>query len=248
MLAKKTLQDLFVQGAVHTFDDGTDKVEIYFKKLNSFESETAFKKANALRAAVLSVKFKEDDDPDKLVFYSEVYELGDSVEDLADLILADSVADVYAKAEQRASEQEEWKKDGRIQGLFDSWRDGLNDEYALEKSEESVAVFEQLQEFSEAVKKIAEAELEREKRDLLKKPLKTLQKLLVDKMIDIEANHKWVVEYNKWEVFFSARDIEDHSVKIFPSREFLDEIDDGFFSQLLVAYKSLVIDDVSLKS
>lgn len=248
MLAKKTLQDLFVQGVVREFSDGDNKIEIYFKKLNSFESENAFKKANAVRARVLSVKFKDESDEDKLPFYSEVYELGDSVEDIADLILADTVADIYLKCEQRIAEQDEWKTDGLIQGLFDSWSDGLSDEYALEKTDESVAVFDQLQEFSAQVKKAADAELERDKRDLVKKPLSKLQELLVGKMIEIEANRKWVLEYNKWEVFFSARDVEDHSIKVFPNREFLDEIDDKFFSQLLTAYKTILVDDVSLKS
>lgn len=248
MLAKKTLQDLFVQGKEHEFTDGETTIKIYFKKLNSFEAETSFKKANAAKAKIGAIKFKADDDEDRLSYYAEVYDLGDSVEDLADLVLADTIADTYLKAEQRISEKDKWKKENRLQGLFDAWRDGLSDEYQMDKSKESVDVFEQLQEFSEEVKESADKDLEREKRDLVVKPLDVLQRNLVDKMIDIEANRKWVIEYNKWELYYSARDPEDHSVKIFESREFIDEIDDAFYSQIMTAYKQILVDDVSLKS
>lgn len=152
--------------------------------------------------------------------------------------MADEIAEIYAKAEQRTAEQDKWNNDERIQALFDAWKDKLADEYQLNKSEESVKVYEQLQEFASEVDKAVEGELKILRSDLNKKSLTTLQKELVDKLIDIEANRAWVIEYNKWEVHLSARDPEDHSVKLF-ERSDIDEMSDEFFTLLLNAYKSI---------
>lgn len=247
MISKKSLKDLYVQGEVFEFGDMDNKASVYFKKLNSFESDQAFKQANILRAQILSKKFLDDDSPDKLEYFSEVYELGKEKNDLIELLIADEIAEVYAKCEQRVSENDKWKEDDRLQALFDGWKDKLSDEYQLEKSEESVKVFEQLQEFAGEVEKAVDGELKIMRSDLRKKTLTSLQRDLVDKLIDIEANRTWVIEYNKWEVHLAARDPEDHSVKLF-DRSDIDEMSDEFFTLLLNAYKSLQVDDVSLKS
>ena len=220
----RKLTDLFRVGTEFTVDDGDGGVLVYLAKLNPVQSETAIRKANAARARFLTIaKDKESDQ--YLAVVNDVMDL--SKDELLDYVSADEMARRSSALEAEYAENKDWMKDDYLQGLFDAWEDGLQDLYLEaetdeERDPEAVRVFSEMQKYSTEVNDFLAKEGESVREDFANKPMESLQELIVEKMLRIQADLGWMIEYRKCEVWLGTYTSTQPRKPYFATRQEVD--------------------------
>lgn len=248
MEAKRRLTDLFVVGRPLKINDGEvdpetgepyEPIEVYVRKLNAIEHETALRRANAARSAKAAVKNQENSD-EYMVNWEAVEEY--SRDGLISYLLQDFRSNREPLIEAELADDEEWSKNNYLLGLQESWLDGLKDRYAEDPTDaEALRVFEEMKRFNDALDAEINAEVEAKKADLESKSDLALQKQVFEKLMSMQASIAWLTEYRKCEVWLCTR-LPDKKTKYFESREEVDEVPPEVFTQIADAYREISVE------
>lgn len=242
MTKKRHLRDLYVRGVVHTFDDGEgEPITVYLKKLNTNENEEAIRKANAVRARVVSAA-RDDATEAHQAIALEVEE--SEREDLVEYLIQEEVAKKRESIQAEVAGSDKWNDEDYLQGLHDSWAEGgMNDRHAEDPEDpEAKAVFEKLKEFTEEVDGFVEKETVGLRRDWKDVHIDTVREKSLQHLIKTRGDLAWVEEYRKCEVYIATRDPENHRERYFEDRSELDEIETEVLLQLLRTYRDIDVE------
>lgn len=241
-MARK-LDDLFITGRPFTLDDGHgEPVEVWLQKMNPLEADKALRKANAAKARVLMQRADEDSD-EWLEMYADIANFDKDA--LAEYLIGDAISEYRQSREAEMAAEEEWSKDGYLEGLRDSWEDELRDR--PEEDEERQKCLAELRRFNDSVDPLIADERTRLIADELSKPDEELRRQAVRRFLDIRAGSVWVAEYNRYELAYGVRDPEKHDVYYFVGRDGEPDLDrvrrlvPETFTPLHQAYQQLIV-------
>jgi hypothetical protein len=245
MALRRRLQDLYVVGQEFTFNDGRgDPVTIYLRKLNPVDHENAMRRANAARSRTQAVRSQPDSDE-----YNDVYGSVSEFEreGLIQYLAEEERLNRAAVVEAERASDEEWTKDGYLDGLRDAWAEGLEDRWIVDNSDpEAARVWSELNRFTGLVDKEIEAEIESFKQGLEDRSDEALRQMVLERFLVVRASLAWLSEYRRCEIWLSAREL-DKRTKVFASRDEVDELPLEMFQQLTEAYRSLAMDPMEGK-
>lgn len=250
-MIKRRLTDLYVLGKEITFDDGGgDPVVVYIRKMSPVDQENSIRRANAARARFLSASHDPDSDVTKDLL-NQAMDLGDKA-DLIDFLNVGKLATIRAAKEAELADEEEWKKDGYLQGLYDAWNDGLDLVHALNdmndpKTEEAVRVFNEMKRFMDEVDESMVEDMGVLKDTMEAESILKLQEEVAKELVDLNANSAWLREYRRCEVWFCTKEVSDPKKRYFVSREEVDELPSEVYNRLVNEITGLVVDPVEGK-
>ena len=247
-LTKRRLTDLWVVGRELTLDDGQgEPVTVWIQKLNSAEMAEANRRCDAARARVLATRNTDSDEWAAIEGSVREYVEGDKQKAI-DFLLIDERTKAQRVCEMKVASEEEWSKDNYLQGLFDSWRDGLEKRW-LSNNEDAEAsrVQEELTRFASLVSEVVEAEMDVLKDAWSQQSLGELMERMALKLLDMDANQAWMKEMWSCQIFFGVRDSDDKKARYFESREEVDTLAAAAYEALHQAYQNLEVDVVEGK-
>lgn len=250
MPKKRKLSDLYVLGAEVEIDDGSgqEPVKVWVQKLTPLQQEKTLRRANGARSSVLSARNLPADSEERLVYQHELEEISKDRDAMIDYLISDKLGLIYQVEESRLAEEDEWKKDGYLQGLSDAWNDTLKDRYAVDpEDDEARRNFEEQKRFAEIVEKAVEGERKSLVKDYSEKTDEQLEAEVLDKVLESAADLEWLKEYRRCEVWFFTRELDDHNALYFESRDEVDELALETFGALLTAYNDLRVDVIEGK-
>lgn len=240
---RRRLTDLYKRGTKLTVDDGEGQaVEVYLRKLSPTESESAFRRANAVRARILAMS---RDDPDADYYQSIRAEVLDmEKEKLVMYATADVINRQRPAIEARVAEENGWMEDGYLQGLYDAAQsdDFLERQTAEEPDPDVARVLDEMSRY------IAECETEIEnEREVVTsqfeaKSLPDLQDHVLDLMVKLQADIAWLHENRKAEIQFAVRIPDKKNEYYFTKRAEVDDLDEKVLQQLIEAYQELLVE------
>lgn len=247
MVKTKRLSDLYVIGQAITVTDEDESIDVWVQKLSPIQHERALRAANAARVPISALKNLPIDHMDVQVY---VGDLADQLEelDIVEMLIARDEAKIRPAKEDEVGEEEEWAKDGYLQGLRDAWEgddlvDGLMDEFAMDpEAVEPLRVFNELQRFNDAVEKKIEGEVRHIRSEYEEMDPDVRKKKAVHRMIDHNGDILWMSEYRIWEVYLSVRISEEDKRTLY--FEDIDEVKSlavPVFQQLITTYQELVV-------
>lgn len=231
----RRLTDLYKRGKPLTLNDGKgEPLEVYIQKLNPVEREKVNRRANSERAKVLALRRYPDSDE-----YQEIWVAAEELDrdGMESLVVAEAMVRRRAAIEAQIAFSDEWSKDGYLDGLRDSWEDGLKFEFAKNPDhEEASRVFNELKRFAEEVDTQIAAAEEAERKDLAGKSDETLRDECLKLLLNARADQQWLRGYRLEELYLSVRDPQDHNKLYFES---IDEVD-----SLMAEIKTLLLTEV----
>lgn len=239
-MGKRRLTDLYRVGKEITFDDGTgDPVTVYLRKLNAVDQETAIRKANAARARVHATgRDPESDEYGELL--SQAIDLGTHA-DLVSYLIQGKLAEFTVAKESELAAEEEWSKDGYLDGLREAWEEGVEERYHVDPEDsEARHVFSELERFAELVKPYVEDEKASLESLYAEKSLEELREITAQEMVSISADIAWVREYRKCELWLATREVDGKS-RYFESREEIDDLPTEVVNRLTEEFQSLTV-------
>lgn len=241
---KRKLADLYVVGKELSLGDGDgDSVDVWVQKLTPLQHEKALRRANGVRAGVLSLKDKPKDDLDRLGYQHEFDQVTTTRDDMVEYLLSDKLASLYQVEEARLAAEDEWAKDNYLQGLTDLWEDQAKEAYALDQNDpEAKRVFEELKKFADQVEDSVQSHRMSLVRDYEDWSDERLREEVLGKVIEAAADMQWLAEYRKCEIWFSIREPDDHNKLYFENREDVDDLALETFQALAQAYAELKVD------
>ena len=240
----RKLSDLYVLGQEVEIDDGTgDPVTVWVQKLTPLQQEKTLRRANGARSSVLSIRKLPADAEERLVYQHELEEITKDRESVVDYLISEKIGLIYQVEEARLAEEDEWKKDGYLQGLSDAWNDGLKDRYAMDPEDpEAKRNFEEQKRFADVIEGIVKGERASLEKDYEGKTDEELEREVMDKVLESAADLEWLKEYRRCEAWFFTRKPDDHKALYFDTREEVDELALETFSALLTAYNNIRVD------
>lgn len=244
-MTKRRLEDLYVRGRQLVIDDGTgDPVEVWLQKLNPLEHEKSIRKAGAAKARVL-MAMKDHDSEEYQEAFSDVLDFG-SREALVDYLIAEEASRINETKETELSFQEEWHKEGYLQGLQDAWEDPerpLKDVYATNPADiEANRVFLELKRFADQVTAEIDPLLDELRARYQDASEEDLQAEALKRFMELRAGLAWLREYRRNEVFFATREPEDHRKYYFATRDQVDELSNEVYHQLSDGCQELMVE------
>lgn len=236
----RRLTDLFVRGKEVTIGDGEGAITVWVQKLNPVDQEMALRRANAARARILAKKKDED----SFEYQSTRMDIvGKDADELIEFLVADVIQSKSQSFEAELAAEDEWSKDHYLQGLRDSWNDGLKDAYHMDNDDEEAArVFAELRRFSDEVTKLLQGEAEKLRGDYKDTSDEELENLVFDKMFAATADMAWVHEYRRCEIWLGVRELENHKKRYFESRDEVDHLEQEVLVPLVAAYHEVNVD------
>lgn len=241
---KRRLTDLYQAGKEVTIGDGDDEntVTVYIAKINDLDHKHAFEKSSAARAKHL-VMLHDKNDPGR-AFYAEQLTMFEatSADNLINLIIQPKMAEAELSIEARLAAEDQWTENNYLESLRESWSTKLEDVFLLDPEDEDASrVHKELMRFAQSV----EDDLQAERKELVEtyqgRPYAELLELAIDRLIDIDSSTAWVDAYNRWRVFYSVRDPDNHKERYFVSRDEVDELDQVVLNQLIDHYESIAV-------
>ena len=237
------LADLYVVGEVVTIGDEENSVDVYIRKLNSIDAQTAVKRAAAVRARALIVSKHQDSD-EFLVFVSQAQDLGR--EGMIDIIIAADAQNIASRLEAEYADEKEWSEDGYLEGLRDAWEEVKDDYHDAEEGSpekaEADRVFAELKRFQVKV----EAAINREIEDVraaydgvsdIDLAFKTAEKL-----VSAQADQDWLIEFQRSQLWLGVRDPNQRNKKYFASRAEVDELAPEVIGELIRHFNRITVD------
>lgn len=237
-MGKRRLTDLYRVGKELTFDDGGgEPITVYLRKLNSVDQETAIRKANAARARVYATgRDPESDEYAELL--SQAIDIG-TREDLISYLIQGRLAEFTTAKEAELAAEEEWSKDGYLDGLRESWDDEIQERYHVDPEDsEARHVYAELERFAEQIKPFVEDEKSNLESLYAEKTLAELRELVAQELVSISADIAWVREYRKCELWLATRE-QDGRTRYFESRAEVDELPTEVVQRLTEEFQSL---------
>ncbi len=244
--AKRRLEDLYVLGKEITFDDGGgEAVTVWLQKLNPVELSTALRRANAARSRVRTVKSDPTSD-EYQAYWLEVLDF-ETRGSLVEYLAGERSIRAQEREEARLGAEEEWSKDGYLQGLRDAWVGGLDDKYLLDPDDETQRVRNELERFSELAAAAAAEETAAIRVEFDAKDQETLQDEALERVIAYHSNAAWLEEFHRCELWKGVRDPDNHGKYYFEKREQIDNLSATVVNRLSAEYAELSVDVVEGK-
>lgn len=246
MTKTRHLSDLYLIGKEEILDDGKGEIRVWVQKLNGTESELARRKADAQRARLLSLRSQPDSD----AYLAAVGEAYDSID--RDYLVAILLGpEAYKRRQVRQSEvafEEEWAKDGYLQGLHDVWRSSLAEEFALDSEDpEALRVFRELSRYNDAVTSRVEADLADHRDELMSLSVEDLQRRVAEQYLKDAGTLVWMTEFRKCAVLYGVRKPDPPHARYFDNRAEVDELQTKILLDLYDAIDALTVDPLEGK-
>jgi hypothetical protein len=244
--ARRRLEDLYVLGKEITFDDGAgEPVTVWLQKLNPVELSTSLRRANAARSRVRTVRNDPTSD-EYQAYWLEVLDF-ESPEQLAEYLAGERSIRAQEREEARLGAEEEWDKDGYLQGLRDAWVNGMGEAHLLEPDEESQRVLDELNRFAEAATLAAADEVASIRAEFESWTLEALREEAMERVIAYHSNAAWLDEFHRCELWRGVRDPANHSRYYFDKREEINNLSATVVNRLSSEYAELSVDVVEGK-
>jgi hypothetical protein len=240
MPRKRSLADLYVVGKELTFDDGHGQVSVWIQKMNPVEASTAMRRSDAARARKMSGR-RDSQSEDYLAVQGQIETL--DRDEQVDLLCAIERLDLLAKIEEELSLKDEWAKDNYLQGLRDAWREGVNETFIDDPDDKEAArVHSELNRFLDQVNMAVDERVDDHRL--------ALTTMTDDEVIHTVTEHfykqlgdaAWLDEFQRCQIWLGTRDPDDHKVKLFSTRQDVDEIQLPLFEKLREACQSLIVE------
>lgn len=248
-MGKRHLSDLYRIGKEVTLTDGRgEPVVIWLQKLNQNDAQIALKKANAAKARVMaSLRDKESEEYASLASIADEYDRDSLIEFLVQAKLAKIEPAREAELAEGDEENNEWAKEGYLEGLRQSWDEGLSQKYAEDPEDpEAKRVFDELKRFAAQLERRLELEGESIRKDYEAKDESVLRKLVLDQLTETQCDMAWVSEFKKAEIWLCVRDPEDKS-RYFESREEVDALYQETVARISEEYRNLSVEVIEGK-
>lgn len=244
---RRRLADLYVRGKVVELTDDNDEelgVSVWVHKISPLENKRAMDQANTIRAKMAAARFADDEDEFRLALAgsAEMAGLFDSRPDMIDYIKSEEISRARQTIEAELGDDEEWSKNGYLEGLRESWYGeeigkGLREQFALNPDHaEASAVYKELVRFIDSRDALLEREKKRIRRDEDRTTDKELRHMVVDALIQAEAENTWYSEFRKRQLFYSIREVTDHQERYFKDVEELEELNEIVVTKLLAEF------------
>jgi hypothetical protein len=247
---RRRLTDLYITGKTIAIDDGTtetdpdsgeevsfEPITVYLRKLNPIDQETCLRRANAERSKVLSIRNKPES-PEYEGFVNDC--IGMTPTERIELIMAQEVVQFRSARESEIAAEEEWSNDRYLDGLLESWQNGLEVEYALDpENPEAKRVFEEMSRYQKIVDDLVDAEIESLRLGYERMEPEDLNEMVVEKLISFAADSAWLQEYRRSEIWLSVRESDDHKRRYFESREEVNDLSLEVMQRLVSEYAAM---------
>jgi hypothetical protein len=213
---------------------------LWLQKLNPVENESAVRAANAARARIMMEK-KDTESESYLATFNEVMDY--SFEDLVEYLAAYAIAMKAEALEAEYAEEKGWIKEDYLQGLRDAWEDGgLKERFEKDsEDEEAKKVSAELARFEHEVNLRMDQERKALAKDYSTRPRTELEQMIMDQIYKLQADMQWMVEYHKQELFWGAREADDHKQKYFQTRAEIDELEGEVLTRLIDAFAEMEV-------
>lgn len=245
--AKRRLTDMYrVQSDPIVFDDGDgDPITVIVRKLNPVDHEGALRNANAARSRTATLKNNPEDEEYQSQ-WSQVLEY--DRDDLTRFLLEERRMNRSPILEAELAAEDEWSKEGYLEGLQNSWMEGgLKERYAENPEDvEAKRVLDELERFASKLDEIVQAEVDNFEDDLDRKDVEDLRKMVFDRLMVSAASLAWLHEYRRSEVFYSTR-TEDGKERYFKHRDEVSELPPEIFNRLSEVYQQVAVSVVEGK-
>lgn len=242
-MSTKKLSDLYNVGEVVTIGDENDSVDVYIRKLNTVDAQTAVKRAAAKRARAL-ITAKHQDSDDFLSFVSQAQDLGR--DGMIELIIAADAQAIASRLEAQYADDKEWSEDGYLEGLRDAWEEVKDDYHEAEEGspekEEADRVFAELKRFQVKVEAAILREIEDIKDAYSSTPDMDLAFKAAEKLVIAQADQEWLTEFQRCQLWLGVRDSKQHNRKYFANRGEVDELAPEVIGQLVRHFNRITVD------
>lgn len=244
---KRRLTDLYVVGKEITFSDGSDEpITVFVRKLSPVDQEAAARRANAERARILTLR-KEPESEEYADLLSRAIDFG-GVEELIFYLNSQAIDEYRQAREAEYAADEEWSKDGYLQGLFDAWEDGLAERYSADNTDaEAARVFNEMKRLTDRIDADVEAESKRLSRYYESMSIDELRAKVTEELLTLTADSVWVSEYRKCEIWLGVRDNENRHERYFENRAEVDALSLEILKELLEAHRVLGVEPLEGK-
>jgi hypothetical protein len=242
------LSDLYVRGKEMAFTDGRgESVTVWLAKPSSIDSESIRRRAQAAKARY-QIGADDEESDEYLASYSVVRDHTDH-DRAVDILIGEDLLRSRERIEaQYATDEATWGKDGYLQGLHDSWV-GTDEEPGLAKTLQEdpedpdvVRVKAELERFEAEVLKAVEQEEQRLRRDWDGVDLHIVWRKTAHVLVKRRADELFVREFRRQQLFYSVRQLDDHTKRYFGTLAELDELDETIVGQLTAAINVLLVD------
>lgn len=240
---RRRLSDLYVRGIEVELndDEDNDPVKIWMHKISPLENKQAMDQANAIRAKLMAARFVRDESEVRLTIFSEAEMAGlfSDRNKMIDYIKDGELTQARMSIEAQLADDEEWKKNDYLEGLRAAWNGededgGMRKRYSLNPEDpEAKAVFDELKRYVEKVEELLERDRKRLRREEDRTTERELRDLVVDKLIESEADNVWYGEFRKRQLYYAIREVDDHTQRYFNTPDELDTLDDKLIPLLL---------------
>lgn len=251
MPKQKTLADLYVRGKelILDEDDGTGKpLAVWIQKLNPVETSQAARKADAARARLLTIRRNRESE-ECLAVYSDILAL--TRDEQIDTLVGTERIKKLPMVEEELATKDEWAENGYLQGLRDSWREGLGDAYGAGEDHpeyaEALRVHDELTRFLDAVVKDTEKTLEDHRDALSSMTDQELEDAVAELHFRILGDRAWLEEFYRAEIWLGVRRADNHRERLFQERSEVDELQIEVIDLLKAAFREITVDPVEGK-
>ncbi len=247
MAKTKKLFSLYVVGEELTMTDGNESETVWIQKLNQNEHENAYRRANGKRATFLAMR-KNLEAEEILALKGEFEATFSDRDSMVDYLVNDKIARVADAREAELAATDEWSKENYYQGLLDAWNEEMSDSYHMGEDDpeninypEALKIFQEMTRFTEVLGEKLETERKRERKDLESWDIEKLEDAVTVKLIEGEADARWLNEYKLCEIYHATRDNKDRRTNYFDSRAEVDELPLEILLELLKAYAEVSV-------
>lgn len=252
-MRRRRLSDLYVRGKELSITDGDgEPVKVWLQKLNEVDRDNVFRRANAARAQFMIESDNEDSDLFRSM-YATVRTF-EPRETLLSVVIAEDVAKARQRVEaQLTHDEDSWAKDGYLQGLLDAWQ-GDDDHPGLSATQledpddpEAARVWAELQRFETEVIDLVRHEADALRADWAAKPDDALWREAARHMLKRAADDTFSRNFDRQQLFYCARDPDDHAKRYFEKVVEIDDLDDELRKHLIDQCNALTVDIVEGK-
>lgn len=243
---RRRLSDLYVVGKPLVFDEDSDEpIEVWLSKLSPVQQRDAANNATGARARLLALKNNPESDPQQIaVFREQLEDLGvRDRESMIEFMIVPKVQETRAAAAERIASEGKWGENDYLTSLQEAWNGGLDEKYAAdENDEEAKAVYDALFEYTQEVEEAVEEEKENLCLEYEHLSDADLDRQVIERAIDAEADFAWVNEFSRWQIYYAVRLPEDHKSLYFIDREEVDELDAQVTERILQEYNQMTVE------
>ncbi len=269
------LLDLYTVGAPARIEGIEGRfTDVWLQKLSGGEHQQCVKKASAAKARIMAAVIDPATREASEEWQAAVGDLLDATSgqalttddgrrSLARWAFMDEMLAAANEAEQQLifdtdDEDNTWAKDGYLEGLIESWSDGLDlvaaaypdpedDPDDLDDTErgrrvEARRVRVELLQFLADVRAARDEAARAVEDDALESnDLVDLRDKAAGAFLDRQAQYAWLQTFHTWRVFYSVRTPDDHAVRYFPDASTVDRLDDATREQLIGGYDEMAL-------